>query len=391
MRGASGRGPDERALLRVESLRKSYGDKVVLDDVDLTVEPHDVVCLIGSSGSRQVHAAALPEPAGGHRRRRDRFEGQEISDPRVDRARGPQADRDGLPGLQPVPAPDRARQLHARAAPGARRAARRGGGPGARAARRGSGWPTRRTSTPTGSPAASSSGPPWSARWPPSPRCCCSTRSPRPSTPSWSARCSTIVRDLAERRHDDGAGHPRDGVRPRRRHQGLLPRRAAGSSSRARPREIFSGPREERTRQFLRRVPARPAAVTAATVMIACMSLRAGPGHRTAARRPGRRDRRDRARAARLHDPGRPRRRRDPGRAAGRPAADAAGRHDLLNRGRPSVALDLKHPEAVATVLEPGRGRRRAGRGDASRRRPSGSGSAPTSASRATRGWSTAG
>lgn len=28
------------------------------------------------------------------------------------------------------------------------------------------------------------------------------------------------------------------------------------------------------------------------------------------------------------------------------------GAHDLLNRGRPSVALDLKHPEAVATVLD---------------------------------------
>lgn len=28
------------------------------------------------------------------------------------------------------------------------------------------------------------------------------------------------------------------------------------------------------------------------------------------------------------------------------------GRHDLLNRGRPSVALDLKHPEAVSTVLD---------------------------------------
>jgi alpha-methylacyl-CoA racemase len=30
----------------------------------------------------------------------------------------------------------------------------------------------------------------------------------------------------------------------------------------------------------------------------------------------------------------------------------AAGRADLLNRGRPSVALDLKQPEAVATVLD---------------------------------------
>src|SRR6478752_9257180 len=30
----------------------------------------------------------------------------------------------------------------------------------------------------------------------------------------------------------------------------------------------------------------------------------------------------------------------------------AGGRHNLLNRGRPSVALDLKKPEAVATVLD---------------------------------------
>ena len=29
----------------------------------------------------------------------------------------------------------------------------------------------------------------------------------------------------------------------------------------------------------------------------------------------------------------------------------ATGRHDLLTRGRPSIALDLKHPDAVSTVL----------------------------------------
>ena len=38
-------------VLEVTGLRKSYGDHVVLSDVDLTVHPHDVVCLIGASGS----------------------------------------------------------------------------------------------------------------------------------------------------------------------------------------------------------------------------------------------------------------------------------------------------------------------------------------------------
>ncbi|CAN5178889.1 amino acid ABC transporter ATP-binding protein [soil metagenome] len=43
--------PSPEPLLRVEGLRKAYGDKVVLRDVDLAVERHEVVCLIGSSGS----------------------------------------------------------------------------------------------------------------------------------------------------------------------------------------------------------------------------------------------------------------------------------------------------------------------------------------------------
>ena len=41
------------------------------------------------------------------------------------------------------------------------------------------------------------------------------------------------------------------------------------------------------------------------------------------------------------------------------------GPHDLLNRGRPSVALDLKHPDGDRDGARPGRERRRAGRGDA--------------------------
>jgi polar amino acid transport system ATP-binding protein len=38
-------------LLRVRGLRKAYGDRVVLHDIDLDVAVGDVVCLIGASGS----------------------------------------------------------------------------------------------------------------------------------------------------------------------------------------------------------------------------------------------------------------------------------------------------------------------------------------------------
>jgi polar amino acid transport system ATP-binding protein len=71
-------------VLRVEGLRKSYGDRVVLSDLDLTVDEHDVVCLIGASGSGKstlLRCIDLLE-------RTDDgtiwFEGQDVSDPRVD-------------------------------------------------------------------------------------------------------------------------------------------------------------------------------------------------------------------------------------------------------------------------------------------------------------------
>jgi polar amino acid transport system ATP-binding protein len=72
-------------LLRVTDLRKSYGDKVVLRDIDLTVRPHDVICLIGASGSGKstlLRCLNLLEDID------DgviEFEGREISDPRVGR------------------------------------------------------------------------------------------------------------------------------------------------------------------------------------------------------------------------------------------------------------------------------------------------------------------
>jgi polar amino acid transport system ATP-binding protein len=71
-------------LLRTENLRKTYGDKIVLRDIDLTVEPHDVVCLIGSSGSGKSTLLRCLDLLEDIDDGAIWFEGQEISDPRVD-------------------------------------------------------------------------------------------------------------------------------------------------------------------------------------------------------------------------------------------------------------------------------------------------------------------
>ena len=80
-------GGQMTALLRVENLRKAYGDKVVLRDVTLDVAQHDVVCLIGASGSgkstllRCLNLLETVDDGGIW------FEGEEITDPRVDARR----------------------------------------------------------------------------------------------------------------------------------------------------------------------------------------------------------------------------------------------------------------------------------------------------------------
>lgn len=56
------------SVLQLRDLTKSFGDNVVLDGVSLTVEPHEVVCLIGASGSGKstlLRCCNLLEPASG--------------------------------------------------------------------------------------------------------------------------------------------------------------------------------------------------------------------------------------------------------------------------------------------------------------------------------------
>ncbi|GGR43172.1 polar amino acid transport system ATP-binding protein [Nocardioides luteus] len=72
------------ALMAATGVRKAYREKVVLDDLDLTVDEHDVVCLIGASGSGKstlLRCLNLLETID------DgviTFDGREISDPLVD-------------------------------------------------------------------------------------------------------------------------------------------------------------------------------------------------------------------------------------------------------------------------------------------------------------------
>ncbi|GAB3990802.1 amino acid ABC transporter ATP-binding protein [Nocardioides marmoraquaticus] len=71
-------------VLSARGLRKSYGDRVVLDGIDLDVHAHDVVCLIGASGSGKSTLLRcldlLEEIDDGV----VELDGREVSDPRVD-------------------------------------------------------------------------------------------------------------------------------------------------------------------------------------------------------------------------------------------------------------------------------------------------------------------
>jgi polar amino acid transport system ATP-binding protein len=77
-------------VLRTEGLVKAFGDRVVLDGVDIEVAQHEVVVLIGASGSGKstlLRTINLLEPIDDGR---IWFTGEDISDPRVDvdRVRG---------------------------------------------------------------------------------------------------------------------------------------------------------------------------------------------------------------------------------------------------------------------------------------------------------------
>ncbi|MFD8522135.1 amino acid ABC transporter ATP-binding protein [Streptomyces capillispiralis] len=76
---------DDVPVLRMESVRKTFGGSVVLRDVDLEVAPHTVTALIGASGSGKstlLRCAGLLEDVDDGAIWLD---GEEITDPRADR------------------------------------------------------------------------------------------------------------------------------------------------------------------------------------------------------------------------------------------------------------------------------------------------------------------
>ena len=127
--------PVSAPVLEVRGVTKAYGDRAgpARDRPRRARAPRrraDRRLRLG-----QVDAAALHRPAGGDRRRR-RLPRRRRGHGPVGRpgARAPAA-RDGLPALQPVPPPQRARQRDALARPRARPLTRGGGGARPRAAR----------------------------------------------------------------------------------------------------------------------------------------------------------------------------------------------------------------------------------------------------------------
>ena len=84
-------------------MRKSFGDNLVLDGIDLDVSAGQVLTVIGRSGSGKstlLRCVNLLEPVDSGR---IFLEGDEITRKGANRKRDPAAHRDRVPAVQPVP------------------------------------------------------------------------------------------------------------------------------------------------------------------------------------------------------------------------------------------------------------------------------------------------
>ncbi|KGM16616.1 peptide ABC transporter ATP-binding protein [Actinotalea fermentans ATCC 43279 = JCM 9966 = DSM 3133] len=84
MNGVTGPGAAVGPVLRVEGVRKAYGEHVVLDGIDLDVDAHRCVVLIGASGSGKSTLLRTIDLLDDVDDGAIWLEGEEITDPRKD-------------------------------------------------------------------------------------------------------------------------------------------------------------------------------------------------------------------------------------------------------------------------------------------------------------------
>ena len=204
-RRGPGRARPTRACRRSRTRERDHGETVVrVENLHKYFGPLEVLrgrrhgrasrarssSIFGRSGSGQVDAAAVHQLPRGPHRRPDRGRGDPARgrppDPEQAGADPPAPDarRDGLPAVQPVPAHDGPPERDGGARHGEGAEAGRGPADRAGAAREGRDSPTRPTNIRSGCPAGSSSAWRSPARWRWSPTSCSSTSRPPPSTPS---------------------------------------------------------------------------------------------------------------------------------------------------------------------------------------------------------------
>ena len=240
-------------MLEFRGVTKAFGEREVLHGIDLEIAEHEAVAVIGASGSGKSTmlrcADLLEEIDDGD----ILLDGEVITDPSVDAVSVRR--RLGLVfqayNLFPHLTVLENVVLGSWRGHGVPQRRGRGGGAGAaRAARpRGPrGRPAR-----TGSPAASSSGWRWRGRSRPGRGRCCSTRSPRRSTRSWSARSSRP----SARSSDEGvtmliATHEMSFAREVADRVGFL--HDGRLVEIGPPEQVLSEPREPETQRFLRRL-----------------------------------------------------------------------------------------------------------------------------------------
>ena len=177
------------SLVELKDVVKRYGTHTVLNGVSLAVEKGEIIAIIGRSGSGKstmLRCVNGLEPIQGGT---VAFDGTVVNDPGTDLRKLRQhvgivfQSFNLFPHLSVEKNITLAPKVVKGVPPAEARATRR-----SRCCAR-SAWPRRSTPIPTSSRAASSSAWRSPARWPCSRSSCCSTRSPRRSIPSWSARC----------------------------------------------------------------------------------------------------------------------------------------------------------------------------------------------------------